>query len=415
MILMIASSMVPPKFAKVPAEVPAQPTTTAREAQTIPLTADAKESSDSPSLPTRPELPDVVALVEKAVVRIDVEGKPGSPRGIGSGFVIDSGGIVATNYHVVAGGGRATVTFNDGTRLRVIGYIAAAPEKDLVVLQIELSGHRVDPLVLAESLPRKGERVFAIGSPDGLDDTVTDGIVSSIRKPGNIADLQVLSVNATHIQMTTAISPGNSGGPLFNSRGEVVGVNTWKTIKAGMDSLNFAVSADDLREVLASASTRTRPLDSLPSPALAAGGGEFRDISNTREAAAILERVSRFAILSQAKLAEGSELPQLQDSIESSLTDALHSHGLHVAEGTDDFQGVIMVLLTLEQSGSRVSVRSEALVLVAGQPREIRIVWRDADRRAADLSESFAAKNIIQAVEAQMRGHASRLARALQN
>ena len=415
MILMIASSMPPSKVAAVPVEVPAQPTT-ARPAQTIPLTADVEEIADLASSPTRPELPDVVALVERAVVRIDVEGKSGSPRSIGSGFVIAPTGIVATNYHVVAGGGRASATFNDGTRVRVIGYVAAASEKDLALLQIELPEHRVDQLVLAESLPRKGEQVFAIGSPNGLDYTVTDGIVSSIRKPGKIANLRVLSINATHIQTTTAISPGNSGGPLFNSRGEVVGVNTWKHIEEGMDSLNFAVSTDDLREVWASASVRAQPLDSLPGPEFAVGEAEFRDISNTREATSILKRVRGFAILSQAKLSEGSDLPQLQDSIESSLTDALQSRGHHVVgEITEDSQALIMMLVTLEQIGSRLNIRSEALVMVPGQSREIRIVWRDADRRTLDLSRQFASQNIIQAVEAQMHGHANRLAGALDN
>jgi len=145
------------------------------------------------------------------------------PRGSGSGFVWDKTGHIITNYHVIQGADRATVTFADQTTYPAT-LVGAAPEKDLAVLRIDAENMELQPIpVGASDNLRVGQSVFAIGNPFGLDQTLTTGIISALgREIESVGKVPIRDV----IQTDAAINPGNSGGPLLDSQGKLIGVNT---------------------------------------------------------------------------------------------------------------------------------------------------------------------------------------------
>lgn len=145
------------------------------------------------------------------------------PRGSGSGFVWDESGHIITNYHVIQGADRATVTFSDQTTYPAT-LVGAAPEKDLAVLKIEVKDMELQPIPVGTSDNlRVGQSVFAIGNPFGLDQTLTTGIISALgREIESVGKVPIRDV----IQTDAAINPGNSGGPLLDSQGKLIGVNT---------------------------------------------------------------------------------------------------------------------------------------------------------------------------------------------
>jgi len=155
------------------------------------------------------------------------------PMAIGSGFALDSDGTIATNYHVLGGSTRAVIKTPKGGRGGILEIIKSDPSLDLLVASTNLSNTIPLPLGDSEDLT-VGEEIFAIGNPAGLEGTISKGIISGIRnwKGGKI------------IQITAPISPGSSGGPVFNKFGEVIGVAT-KYI-AGAQNLNFAMPSSYL-------------------------------------------------------------------------------------------------------------------------------------------------------------------------
>lgn len=145
------------------------------------------------------------------------------PRGSGSGFVWDGQGHIITNYHVIQGADRATVTFADQKTYQA-SLVGAAPEKDLAVLKIDAEDMALRPIPLGSSDDlRVGQHVFAIGNPFGLDQSLTTGIISALgREIESVGKVPIKDV----IQTDAAINPGNSGGPLLDSQGKLIGVNT---------------------------------------------------------------------------------------------------------------------------------------------------------------------------------------------
>ncbi len=187
-----------------------------------------------------------VRRVSEAVVQIQTS------SGLGSGFVINRLGHVVTNQHVIAGeqeirvvmyrqgpGGLEKTNFEKVKILAMNGFL------DLALLQIEDADVKELPTVVMEENDTlaQGERVFAIGSPLGLERTVSQGIVS-VRARENSG--------RWYIQTTTQINPGNSGGPLFNLRGEVVGVTNMKVAGFGVEGVGFAIPAGLLKLFLKS-------------------------------------------------------------------------------------------------------------------------------------------------------------------
>ena len=170
---------------------------------------------------------EVAASVLPSVVKINVQGAQG--RGSGSGVVVSSDGEILTNYHVVAvaeDGGDVSVGFDDGSTARA-QVVGTDPLTDLAIIKAEgVSGLTPATLGRSEDLD-VGEEVVAIGSPFGLEATVTSGIVSALHRPVSVSG-QGRSIDTAYpaIQTDAAINPGNSGGPLVNMRGEVVGINS---------------------------------------------------------------------------------------------------------------------------------------------------------------------------------------------
>ena len=170
------------------------------------------------------------------------------PRGAGTGFVWDDSGLIVTNFHVIAGAHKLTVTLQDRSEYdaEVIGL---APEKDLAVLRIEDPPDDLVTLPLGDSSELTvGRKVLAIGNPFGLDTTLTTGIVSALGReipaPGNRRIRGVIQTDA-------AINPGNSGGPLLNSLGQLVGVNTAIYSPSGASAgIGFAIPVNTVKEVV---------------------------------------------------------------------------------------------------------------------------------------------------------------------
>ncbi len=169
----------------------------------------------------------VAKAVLPSVVKINVSGQQGS--GSGSGIVLSSDGLILTNNHVVAvagQGGALSVSFNDGSTAKAT-VVGTDPLTDLAVIKAEgVSGLAVARLNAADNLD-VGENVVAIGSPFGLEATVTSGIISALDRPVSVGgDGQGNDTTYPAIQTDAAINPGNSGGPLVNLDGEVVGINS---------------------------------------------------------------------------------------------------------------------------------------------------------------------------------------------
>lgn len=218
------------------------------------------------------DLAQLVAQVDPSVVTVAL-----SDRSLGSGFVVDEKGLILTNYHVIEGAKEASVVFPDKTKFKVEGFIGILPKKDLALIRIEPGTKRLQPLRVAEQAPAKGEKVYAFGAPMGLSGSVSDGIVAALRSGEDVRSTlkglanrdiynEVLGydLDAQWLQTTAPISPGNSGGPLVNARGEVVGMNTW--VHALGQNLNFALSAVHIKPMIAGAGTTLHPLAELPKP-----------------------------------------------------------------------------------------------------------------------------------------------------
>ncbi|MCA9056126.1 MAG: Do family serine endopeptidase [Planctomycetaceae bacterium] len=171
-----------------------------------------------------------------------------SPRhfrqeGTGSGVIIDESGIILTNNHVAGGGGKVLVRLHDGREFTATD-VKTDPKTDLAIVRIEGAG-KLPAAVMGDSDKLQiGDWVLAVGSPFGLDDTVTAGIISAKSRGMGITERE------DFLQTDAAINPGNSGGPLVNLQGEVVGINTAiSTRGGGNDGIGFAVPVNLARWV----------------------------------------------------------------------------------------------------------------------------------------------------------------------
>ena len=212
-----------------------------------------------------------VSRVGQAVVRIDTErtirknyqhpffgdpffreffgrGVPQPPQefrqqGQGSGFIIDAEGIILTNAHVVSDADKVTIKLKDGRTFA--GEVKGVDEfSDLAVVKIEGENLPVAPLGDSSNL-QVGDWAIAVGNPLGLDNTVTLGIISTLKRSS--AQVGIPDKRLDFIQTDTAINPGNSGGPLLNDRGEVIGINT--AIRAGAEGIGFAIPINKAKSI----------------------------------------------------------------------------------------------------------------------------------------------------------------------
>jgi len=236
----------------------------------VPMTAPAAAGAPAASTATMPDFPHITELYGPAVVNISVTGTEktamqigpeafnGDPfeffrhfqqnqgrmvphevpmHGMGSGFIVSPDGIIMTNAHVVKDATEVTVKLTDRREFRA-KVLGADPKTDIAVLKINAKDLPVVKLGKASDL-RTGEWVLAIGSPFGFENTVTAGVVSA--KGRSLPDDSAVAF----IQTDVAVNPGNSGGPLFNSRGEVVGINSQIYSRSGgYQGVSFAIPID---------------------------------------------------------------------------------------------------------------------------------------------------------------------------
>lgn len=190
----------------------------------------------------------VAQIVEengKAVLLVSNVGPLGIVQGIGSGFFVRSNGVFVTNYHVVERARAIKVKLADGREVDAAGTIALAPEWDLAILKV--NGDKFPTVTLGNSDAVKvGEHVVAMGSPMGLENTVTDGLLSGIRRG---EDKPTETKHEKVFQISTPISPGSSGGPVFNMRGEVIGI-AYAGIFLIAQNLNFAIPINDAKPLI---------------------------------------------------------------------------------------------------------------------------------------------------------------------
>ncbi len=170
------------------------------------------------------------------------------PQGTGSGFIWDKQGRIVTNYHVISDANRLEVTLADHSSWKAV-LVGAAPDRDLAVLQITAPADKLRPIVVGESKNLLvGQKVFAIGNPFGLDQTLTTGVVSALGR-----EITAATGRTIHdvIQTDAAINPGNSGGPLLDSAGRLIGVNTAIFSPSGASSgIGFAVPVGEVNRVV---------------------------------------------------------------------------------------------------------------------------------------------------------------------
>ncbi len=170
-------------------------------------------------------------------------------QGEASGFVWDDRGYIVTNFHVVNGGDRFTVTLGDGTTAHA-DLVGTAPDKDLAVLAVDgIDPSKLPPVAIGTSKDLQvGQIVFAIGNPFGLDHTMTSGIISGL---GREIRSKTHHLIRDVIQTDAAINPGNSGGPLLDSAGRVIGVNTAIVSPSGGSAgVGFAVPIDTVNRIV---------------------------------------------------------------------------------------------------------------------------------------------------------------------
>jgi len=189
----------------------------------------------------------VVNIISRSV-SYDFFMTPIPQEGSGSGSIIDLNGHIVTNYHVVQGAQRLDVTLSDGTQWDA-KLVGTDPLSDLAILRISAPHNRLSVAPIGDSrFLKTGQKVLAIGNPFGLEQTLTTGVVSSIRKTLQAGGVELENV----IQTDAAINPGNSGGPLLNSSGELIGINTAIfTPSGGSVGIGFAIPIHTAQRIIA--------------------------------------------------------------------------------------------------------------------------------------------------------------------
>ena len=196
-----------------------------------PLPPTAAAPADTQAAPHALTPAEIAAAATPSIVSIR------TPLGLGTGFVVRDSGWIVTNLHVITGADRALVTFPNKQSFPVLEVLNTSAAHDLALLRVDAKGLPVLKLADSEKV-RPGDAIVAIGHPLGLEDTVSNGLVSAVRQLGDL----------TALQISAPIAPGSSGGPLLDEHGEVVGVAT--AILHGGQNLNLGVPAKYVQALL---------------------------------------------------------------------------------------------------------------------------------------------------------------------
>lgn len=282
-----------------------------------PTASQVVDTPDSPAASGSVEA--VAAKVLPSVVKINVSGSEGA--GSGSGIILSSDGEILTNNHVVevaGNGGSISVSFNDGSSAPA-EVLGTDPLTDTAVIKAQdVSG--LTPATIGKSSDLKvGESVVAIGSPFGLDSTVTSGIVSALNRPVDVgSDAQNNSTTYPAIQTDAAINPGNSGGALVDMNGNVVGINSSirtassSTEQGGSIGLGFAIPIDFVMPIVDQMSNGETPtharLGISVSDVASQNGAEVTEGAEVQE-------VSTGSTAESAGLAKGDVITKVDDEL----------------------------------------------------------------------------------------------------
>lgn len=182
-------------------------------------------------------LPELVRRIKPSAVAIETFDQKGATLSRGSGFFI-SGDKVITNRHVIEKSSRVTIHLLDGKTYTARGVLAIDGEGDLALLQVDVPQGVAVPLPIEKIVPQEGESIVVVGNPFGLEGSVSNGIVSAVREIPGYGKI---------IQITAPISPGSSGSPVVNMRGQVIGVATLQAAEG--QSLNFAVPSERIAQL----------------------------------------------------------------------------------------------------------------------------------------------------------------------
>ena len=183
--------------------------------------------------PINENLPSLIKRIKPSTVIIFAYDDKGEFLKLGSAFFISQNGDIITNYHVLQGASSAEIKTADEKTYPITYIVAGDEQNDLIRLSVNIPSQYVYPLSLSKTIPEVGERIIVYGSPLGLENTVSDGIVSAIR---DIPDYGRI------IQITAPISPGSSGSPVLNMQGEVIGIATFQMVEG--QNLNFAIPSE---------------------------------------------------------------------------------------------------------------------------------------------------------------------------
>jgi len=203
-------------------------------------------------------LGDIIKRTEDSVVKINALAKSGQQQGFGSGFIVDARGWVATNYHVIRTAAKVQVQFRDGKTADVAGVVGQNEGADLAVLALSNPPPGLRAIPLNTTPPQPGDTVFSVGHPQGLSFSVTTGNVGAVRRtaefPPQLTPPNQAAADTVWVQSNAAIAGGSSGGPLCDSQGRVIGVNSWLAIR---ENYAFAVHVAHLDALV------SKPLEKL--------------------------------------------------------------------------------------------------------------------------------------------------------
>ncbi len=182
-------------------------------------------------------LPQLVRQIKPSAVAIETFDRNGKTLSRGSGFFIDSDKII-TNRHVIEKSNRVEILLSNGKKFQASGILAIDGEGDLALIKVSIPFEFAKPLPIVQTNPEEGESIVVIGNPYGLEGSVSNGIVSAVREIPGYGKI---------IQITAPISPGSSGSPVVNMRGQVIGVATLQAEEG--QSLNFAVPSERISQL----------------------------------------------------------------------------------------------------------------------------------------------------------------------
>ena len=303
-------------------------------------------------------VPEISAKVGPSVVEVTTEAVTTSrffgeyiESGAGSGVIISKDGYLITNHHVISGATQVRVRLNDGTEYEA-AVVGSDSKTDVAVLKIDAEG--LSPAVIGDSGSLQvGEFVLAVGNPLGrLGGTVTDGIISALDR-----DVTVNSQSMQLLQMNAAVSPGNSGGGLFNARGELIGIVNAKSSDSEAEGLGFAIPID----------TAIRVAEELINNGYVTGrpamGVTVLDITNAQtayqygvnQAGVYVQSVNENSPAARAGLRPGDRFIGIDGTAVSSTSDITDLLGKHAVGDTIEVQVVrdgqiLTASLTLEES-----------------------------------------------------------------